>query len=181
MLSVAERLAGCMMYIKEAIYTIQSQQVQHYWYALLLAPQVTSAIPSTCYTAKRIAAADHRQACLCGTCGALLRWCCTYRIPWCRVVATHHRDVHSVHQYYITEFRYMSRCCCPMHTLVMVMYTGVRQYYIYNRIPVHVVNNHSPHKRAKSHHHLLPYYCIKKVAVLECSDLDLYIYIYIYI
>jgi hypothetical protein len=64
MLSVAERLAGCMMYIKEAMYIIQSQQVQHNWYALLLTPQVTSAIPSLSYTSKRIAADDHRPACL---------------------------------------------------------------------------------------------------------------------
>jgi hypothetical protein len=70
MLSAAERLAGCMMYIKEVMYIIQSQQVQHNRHALLLTPQVTSAIPSLSYTAKRTAAADHRPACLCGTCGA---------------------------------------------------------------------------------------------------------------
>ena len=68
--SVTERLAGCMMYIKEVMYITQSQQVQHNWHALLLTPQVTSAIPSLSYTAKRTAAADHRPACLRGTCGA---------------------------------------------------------------------------------------------------------------
>ena len=52
MFSDVERLAGCMMYIKEAMYISQSQQVQHCWYGLLLMPQVTTTIPSLCYTSK---------------------------------------------------------------------------------------------------------------------------------
>ena len=52
MFSDAERLAGCMMYIKEAMYISQSQQVQHCWYGLQLMPQVTTTIPSICYTSK---------------------------------------------------------------------------------------------------------------------------------
>ncbi len=38
MLSVAERPAGCMMYIKDVMYIIQPQQVQHNRHALLLTP-----------------------------------------------------------------------------------------------------------------------------------------------
>ena len=105
MLSVAERLAGCMMYIKEVMYIIQSQQVQHNRNALLLTPQVTSAIPSLSYTAKRTAAADHRPACLCGTCDALSLALVALRLHAARYV----RGVvmyTSVRQYYITAFQY---------------------------------------------------------------------------
>ena len=97
------------------MYIIQPQQVQHNRHALLLTPQVTSAIPSLSYTAKRTAAADHRPACLCGTCGAPSLALMLHAAPnvggrrvwwphhqWCTLMYT------SVRQYYITEFQYMS-------------------------------------------------------------------------
>ena len=115
MLSVVERLAGCMMYIKEAMYISQC---------------------STCGASLAIVALGCLPACR-------IPWCVMATVPhtspWypyyhsvhqyyktefryiplvCRVMATSlHRDVH---QQYVTEFRYMSSSCqYPSHSITV--------------------------------------------------------------
>ena len=158
MLSVVERLAGCMMYIKEAMYISQCSMMY---------------IKEAMYISQ------------CSTCGASLALVAlgclsAYRIPWCRVMATHHRGTptttvylstttlnsgtylcvcrvmatsphRDVHQQYVTEFRYMSLSC---------QYPSLTQS--------------QSTQGAISYHHLLPYYCTKNLTVLERSDLGLY-------
>jgi hypothetical protein len=106
--------------------------------------------------------------------GALcIPWSCD--VHWSCLSVHHHDQVMytSVHQYYITEVQYMSPCQLPFayhgHGDVHWSCLSVHQFYtteVQYMSPTITVPS-----RGYYYHHLLPYYCIKKMAVLERSDL----------
>ena len=111
MLSVVERLAGCMMYIKEAMYISQcsmmyikeamyiSQCSMMYIKEAMYISQCSMMYSKEAMYISQCSLMYIKEAMYisqCSTCGASLALVAlgclsAYRIPWCRVMATHHR------------------------------------------------------------------------------------------
>ena len=144
---VLERLAGCLMYIKEAMYISR--------------------------TSASVAPVPHLRLLRWGACPCVSHTLvsCDGHTPW------YPPYYHSVHQHYKTEFRYIPLLCRVMatssHRDVHQQYVTEFRYMSSLSCQYSLTQSQST-RGAISYHHLLPYYCTKNLTVLERSDLDLY-------
>lgn len=171
MLSDVERL----MYIKEAMYISQSQQIQHCWYGLLLMPQVTTTIPSLCVGN----AADHRPACPCDTWRPIGE-CCVGACPCVAGLGVVCRPHHRGTTVYISTIKLDSGTCrldaalCIPCIMVMYITIYITEFRYMSGTTQSTLNTLQGSNPVTIYHHIT---VVKKSTVLECSHLDLYMYL----